>query len=100
MVPLLSASAKSRVTPPRVTNREPGKPARTASGPRPPYAPTAQASGIATTPTFSFEAKLMTMAARRARSDATAGDIDEAFYPRRVRPVAGNLYTLFLVDIV
>ena len=73
MVPFPSASENSSVTPASVTKSEVGKPAMTASGARPAYVPTIQASGMATRPTFNRDAKLMTMAASRASSDASAG---------------------------
>ena len=72
-VPFSSASANSSVTPVSVTKSVVGKPARMPSAPSPAYRPTAQARGMAISPTFTREVKLMTIAAKRARSEAAAG---------------------------
>ena len=50
-------------------------------------APTAQASGMAARPTFNREAKLMTMAASSARSDASAGDMETHYGAVRESPM-------------
>ena len=74
MLPLASDRLKRTVTPASVTNSADGNPPRTASTGRPPYAPTAHASGIASSPTLMRDVQLMTIAITRATTEAVAGD--------------------------
>src|SRR5687767_1437271 len=71
-LPLTSASVNNSVTPARVMKSAPGNAARTA-GDCPAYAATAQASGIASSPTLTRDVQLRTMAAIRAQTEASEG---------------------------